>query len=139
MLRAVQAGDAEGFFESVGAGRRPAAHLRSVADLHARCACGPGPGACCGSTVSGRTRGAVVTFASVVFSERAAPETPPSEWTLPKLRIDVDGDVVRRRRARSRTPGILANLRGNLRRDGDGHFIQTRVRIPVEVATCPSS
>ena len=28
-------------------------------------------------------------------------------------------------------PGILANLRGNLRRDGDGYFIQTRVRIPV--------
>jgi len=34
-------------------------------------------------------------------------------------------------------PGILANLRGNLRKDGDGHFIQTRVRIPVEVADAP--
>ncbi len=34
-------------------------------------------------------------------------------------------------------PGILANLRGNLRRDADGYFIQTRVRIPVEVDDVP--
>ena len=34
-------------------------------------------------------------------------------------------------------PGILANLRGNLRRDADGYFIQTRVRIPVEVEDVP--
>ena len=66
----------------------------------------------------------------------AAPDTPPSEWRLPKLRIDVDGewfddDV------QITHPGILANLRGNLRKDGDGHFIQTRVRIPVEVADAP--
>jgi hypothetical protein len=33
--------------------------------------------------------------------------------------------------------GVLANLQGNLRRDGDGYFIQTRVRIPVEVADAP--
>ena len=65
-----------------------------------------------------------------------APGPPPSEWRLPKLRIDVDGewfddDV------QITHPGILANLRGNLRRDVDGHFIQTRVRIPVEVADAP--
>jgi len=65
-----------------------------------------------------------------------APDTPPAEWKLPKLRIDVDGewfddDV------QITHPGILANLRGNLRRDADGHFIQTRVRIPVEVADAP--
>jgi hypothetical protein len=65
-----------------------------------------------------------------------APDTPPSEWKLPKLRIDVDGewfddDV------QITHPGILANLRGNLRKDADGHFIQTRVRIPVEVADAP--
>ena len=64
------------------------------------------------------------------------PDTPPSEWKLPKLRIDVDGewfddDV------QITHPGILANLRGNLRKDADGHFIQTRVRIPVEVADAP--
>ena len=34
-------------------------------------------------------------------------------------------------------PGVLANLRGNLRRDDGGYFIQTRVRIPVEVADAP--
>jgi hypothetical protein len=65
-----------------------------------------------------------------------APDTPPSEWKLPKLRIDVDGewfddDV------QITHPGILANLQGNLRKDADGHFIQTRVRIPVEVADAP--
>jgi hypothetical protein len=65
-----------------------------------------------------------------------APDTSPSEWKLPKLRIDVDGewfddDV------QITHPGILANLRGNLRKDAEGHFIQTRVRIPVEVADVP--
>jgi hypothetical protein len=62
--------------------------------------------------------------------------TPPSEWTLPALRVDVDGewhdgDV------QITHPGVLANLRGNLRRDAAGYFIQTRVRIPVEVADVP--
>jgi hypothetical protein len=60
----------------------------------------------------------------------------PSGWTLPALRVDVegewhDGDV------QITHPGVLANLRGNLRRDPDGYFIQTRVRIPVEVADAP--
>jgi hypothetical protein len=62
--------------------------------------------------------------------------TPPAEWTLPDLRIDVegewfDGDV------QVTHPGILANLRGNLRRDAQGYFIQTRVRIPVRVDDVP--
>ena len=57
-------------------------------------------------------------------------------WTLPKLRIDVDGnwyddDV------EITHHGVLANLRGNLRRDAEGHFIQTRVRIPVIVDDAP--
>ena len=57
-------------------------------------------------------------------------------WTLPKLRIDVDGnwyddDV------EITHQGVLANLRGNLRRDAAGHFIQTRVRIPVAVDDAP--
>ncbi len=61
---------------------------------------------------------------------------PPTEWTLPRLRIDVDGewydgDV------QITHAGLLANLRGNLRRDAAGYFIQTRVRIPVEVADVP--
>jgi hypothetical protein len=57
-------------------------------------------------------------------------------WTLPRLRVDVEGewwddDV------QITHPGVLANLRGNLRKDGEGYFIQTRVRIPVEVADAP--
>jgi hypothetical protein len=61
---------------------------------------------------------------------------PPAEWTLPNLRVDVDGewfdgDV------QITHPGILANLRGNLRKDADGYFIQTRVRIPVRVDDVP--
>jgi uncharacterized protein len=60
----------------------------------------------------------------------------PQGWTLPALRIDADGDWwdgdVQITHA-----GILGNLRGNLKRDAEGYFIQTRVRIPVEVADAP--
>jgi uncharacterized protein len=63
---------------------------------------------------------------------------PPIDpgWTLPKLRIDVDGnwyddDV------EITHHGVLANLRGNLRRDAAGYFLQTRVRIPVRVDDAP--
>jgi hypothetical protein len=64
----------------------------------------------------------------------AAP--PPADWTLPRLRVDVDGewwddDV------QITHHGVLANLRGNLKADAGGFFIQTRVRIPVEVADAP--
>src|SRR5262245_6743264 len=57
-------------------------------------------------------------------------------WTPPKLRIDVDGnwhddDV------QITHHGVLANLRGNLRRDAQGYFLQTRVRIPVTVDDVP--
>jgi hypothetical protein len=60
----------------------------------------------------------------------------PAEWALPALRVDVDGewwddDV------QITHPGVVANLRGNLQRDGGGYFIQTRVRIPVQVADAP--
>jgi len=71
------------------------------------------------------------------MSERneAASETP-SRWTLPKLRVDrngdwFDGDV------EITHPGILANLRATLKRDADGYFIPTRVRVPVEVEDVP--
>jgi len=58
------------------------------------------------------------------------------QFTLPKLRVDRDGtwfddDV------EITHPGIIANLRGNLRRDAEGYFIQTRVRIPVIVDDVP--
>lgn len=61
---------------------------------------------------------------------------PESGWTIPRLRVNrdaewLDGDV------EITHAGVLANLRGNLRRDAEGYFIQTRVRIPVEVDDVP--
>ena len=58
------------------------------------------------------------------------------QWQLPKLRIDVNGDWFDEA-VEITHPGVLANLRSGLRRDAQGHFIQTRVRIPVEVADAP--
>jgi hypothetical protein len=60
----------------------------------------------------------------------------PEGWTLPRLRVDTDGDWWDGD-VQITHHGILANLRGTLRRDGGGHFIQTRVRIPVEVEDAP--
>src|SRR5689334_8404300 len=62
--------------------------------------------------------------------------TLPTGWTLPDLRVDADGewydgDI------QVTHPGILANLRENLKKDADGYFIQTRVRIPVRVDDVP--
>ena len=62
--------------------------------------------------------------------------TPPAEWQLPRLRIDRDGDWYDDQ-VQITHPGLLANLRGNLKRDAGGYFIQTRVRIPVEVEDAP--
>lgn len=65
-----------------------------------------------------------------------APDALPAGWTLPKLRIDVDGDWYDDD-VQITHAGVLANLRGNLRRDAGGYFIQTRVRIPVAVTDVP--
>jgi hypothetical protein len=62
--------------------------------------------------------------------------TPPTQWKLPELRIDRDGEWYDEG-VQITHPGILANLRGNLRRDAEGYFIQTRVRIPVVVDDAP--
>jgi hypothetical protein len=62
--------------------------------------------------------------------------TPPPGGKLPDLRVDVEGDWFDEG-VQVTHPGILANLRGNLRRDGQGYFIQTRVRIPVRVDDVP--
>jgi uncharacterized protein len=63
--------------------------------------------------------------------------TDPSTWKLPRLRIDAEGawfhddDEVTH-------PGILANLRGALSVDGDGHYLPIGpVRVPVEVTDAP--
>lgn len=61
---------------------------------------------------------------------------PPAEWTLPRLRIDRDGDWYDDD-VQITHAGVLANLRENLRRDAAGYFIQTRVRIPVDVDDVP--
>jgi hypothetical protein len=66
----------------------------------------------------------------------SAGEASPSTWKLPDLRIDSDGEWYDEG-VQITHPGILANLRGNLRRDGDGFFIQTRVRIPIRVDDAP--
>ena len=60
----------------------------------------------------------------------------PPGWSVPALRIDADGDW-HDGDVQITHPGVLANLRGNLRHDAEGFFIQTRVRIPVEVADAP--
>lgn len=66
----------------------------------------------------------------------ASSETPPGEWTLPRLRVDRNGDWYHDD-VEITHPGILANLRNNLKWDAVGYFIQTRVRIPVEVEDVP--
>ena len=63
------------------------------------------------------------------------PALPPG-WSLPKLRVDTLGDWYDDD-VQVTHGGILANLRGNLRRDAEGYFIQTRVRIPVVVEDVP--
>ena len=59
-----------------------------------------------------------------------------TDWQLPNLRVDVNGDWFDDD-VQITHPGILANLRSGLRRDGQGYFIQTRVRISVAVADVP--
>jgi len=66
-----------------------------------------------------------------------SPDAPPAaEWKLPRLRIDVDGDWFDDD-VRITHAGILANLSSTLRHDAQGYFIQTRIRIPVDVEDAP--
>lgn len=65
------------------------------------------------------------------------PPPDPSTWTLPRLRIDRDGAWYHDD-AEVTHAGILANLRGNLQVDGQGHYLQIGpVRVPVEVEDAP--
>ena len=66
----------------------------------------------------------------------AEPAHTPDQWRLPKLRVDVNGDWFDDD-VEITHAGILANLRSVLRRDAQGYYIQTRVRIPVEVEDVP--
>lgn len=66
-----------------------------------------------------------------------SPTSDPSTWTLPRLRIDRDG-VWFHDDAEVTHPGIIANLRDNLRVDEGGHFLQIGpARVPVEVEDTP--
>ena len=63
-------------------------------------------------------------------------ENPEPGWTLPNLRVDREGDWYDDD-VQVTHGGILSNLRANLRKDAEGYFIQTRVRIPVRVDDVP--
>ena len=66
-----------------------------------------------------------------------SPTPDPSTWTLPKLRIDRDGNWFHDD-AEVTHPGIIANLRDNLRVDERGHYLQIGpARVPVEVEDAP--
>lgn len=66
-----------------------------------------------------------------------SPTPDPSTWTLPRLRIDRDG-VWFHDGAEVTHPGIIANLRDNLRVDEGGHFLRVGpARVPVEVEDTP--
>ena len=66
-----------------------------------------------------------------------SPTPDPSTWTLPKLRIDRDGNWFHDD-AEVTHPGIIANLRDNLQVDERGHYLQIGpARVPVEVDDAP--
>ncbi len=73
-----------------------------------------------------------------MLTPEPGPPTGPDAagWRLPRLRVDRDGDWFDDDVPITH-PGVLANLRGSLRRDDGGYFIQTRVRIPVAVEDVP--
>lgn len=61
----------------------------------------------------------------------------PATWKLPRLRIDREGAWFHEDVEVTHT-GILANLRGNLQADAQGHFIRIGpARVPVEVEDAP--
>jgi hypothetical protein len=70
-------------------------------------------------------------------TSRSDPPSLPSGWTLPSLRITRDGDWLHDG-ADVTHPGIIANLRENLRHDDAGYYLQVGpVRIPVAVDDAP--
>ena len=70
-------------------------------------------------------------------SDPVPPASLPSGWKLPRLRITRDGEWLHEDEEVTH-PGILANLRENLRVDADGHYLQVGpARVPVEVDDAP--
>ena len=66
----------------------------------------------------------------------ATDDPEAGQWQLPKLRVDLNGDWFDDD-VEITHAGILANLRAGLKRDVQGYYLQTRVRIPVEVEDKP--
>jgi hypothetical protein len=65
------------------------------------------------------------------------PARDRSLWRLPRLRIDREG-VWLHEGEEVTHPGILDDLRNNLRVDAQGHYVQAGgVRVPVEVEDAP--
>lgn len=61
----------------------------------------------------------------------------PSTWTLPRLKIDREGDWLHEDEEVTHA-GILAHLRNSLRVDAEGHYLQIGpVRAPVDVEDAP--
>ena len=74
------------------------------------------------------------------MTTRGDPTVPPRDpwgFTLPRLRITRDGEWLHDG-VEITHPGILANVRDNLRVDAAGHYLQVGpVRVPVEVDDAP--
>jgi hypothetical protein len=69
--------------------------------------------------------------------EPAAPGGIPAGWKLPRLRITRDGEWLDEGEEVTH-PGILANLRENLRVDAEGHYLVAGpARVPVELEDAP--
>jgi uncharacterized protein len=70
-------------------------------------------------------------------AEPAAPGAIPAGWKLPRLRITRDGEWLHEGEEVTH-PGILANLRENLRVDAEGHYLVAGpARVPVELEDAP--
>ena len=70
-------------------------------------------------------------------AEPAAPGGIPAGWKLPRLRITRDGEWLHEGEEVTH-PGILANLRENLKVDADGHYLVAGpARVPVELEDAP--
>ena len=70
-------------------------------------------------------------------TEPAAPGGIPAGWKLPRLRITRDGEWLHEGEEVTH-PGILANLRENLKVDAEGHYLVAGpARVPVELEDAP--
>lgn len=69
--------------------------------------------------------------------EPAPPGGIPAGWKLPRLRITRDGEWLHEGEEVTH-PGILANLRENLKVDAEGHYLVAGpARVPVELEDAP--